>query len=175
MNRVFATLQALLLIAAALPCPAREVQALEFRFNIPDDWYSEGGGPKEGRFFATGTTSKKMFAPPNVLVEARVASKPSDCNASRLPNPPEDFRAQGCSGATKQDLTVSKQIREVRWLCETVTTSDGPLTAGISIYLAGNSFLYVAHFSERGSAEVASFLDGVSRSVSLNSIQPVQR
>jgi hypothetical protein len=169
MNHPVLAVVMLSLLAVASACHAREVQVLTFRFEIPDSWRSEGGGSDEGKFFATGTKSQKMFAPPNILVEACVPTNSRTCSNTAPPNPPKDFGSQGCVNSVAQVTVLNGGIEETRWICETVETSDGPLTAGISIFRFNGSILYLAHFSELGSGEVSRLIDGVAQSLSVDS------
>lgn len=165
MNRHVLSIVASLFLAVAPPCLSREVQILNWRLEIPDSWYSEGGGPNEGKFFATGSASRGKLAPPIILVEACVPTAAENCDDAQLPDPPNDFGAEGCGASVKQAVTLRGGIDEARWVCETVMAVDGPLTVGISIYRHNSSFLYLAHFSDIGPDEVSRFLDKVSQSL----------
>jgi hypothetical protein len=168
MNHPVLAVAMLSLLAVAPACHAREVQVLTFRFEIPDSWHSEGGG-SESKFFATGTKSRKMFAPPNILGEACVPTNSRTCSNTRLPNPPKDFGPQGCGNSVAQFTVLDGGIEETRWICETIETPDGPLTAGISIFRFSGSILYLAHFSELGPSEVSRLIDGIAQSLSAGS------
>jgi len=164
-----------LLLAVAPPCLSREVQVLNWRFEIPDSWHSEGGGPNEGKFFATGSASRGKPVPPIILVEACAPSATENCDDAQLPDPPKDFEAEGCGASVKQVATLRGGIEEARWVCETVETMDGRLIAGISIYRHSGSFLYLAHFSAISPDEVSRFLDGISQSLAASSGDAMSR
>jgi hypothetical protein len=172
MKQPMLVLAAFLFLVVAQPCLSREVQVRVFRFDIPDSWYSEGGGPTEGKFFASGATAQTMFAPPNALVEACVSDHLHTCNETQLPNPTKEFALHGCGSAVPQYATLRGGIEETRWVCETVNTSSGPLTAGIAIYRSRGSFLYLAHFSPLYRREVTLFLNGVAQSIVSTPIPP---
>jgi hypothetical protein len=167
---------ALVLLGLALPAAAREVQLQVFRFEIPDAWSTEGGGPTRSTFFATGARTSTPYAPPWLTAEACIAVQAGDCAGFQGETLAPELAAKGCVPAAVDPTaalpalgpgTQAAAPEVARWSCRTVTVAEGPVTLGVIALRAGRAHLLLVHASGRGAAADQAFLAALVRSVSV--------